>query len=128
MYPGGYFRHSGNLMTKGKMNKPQKIADSRPFSAQRYSPLAEMASHDSLTTDSDSYCFAKPGEIYAIMLRPGGSTALDLGDTDATFTVRWFNPRNSGPLLAVPPRRSPGRARSRSAPRPAIRTRIGSSL
>lgn len=62
-------------------------------------PFAEMASHDSLTTAPDSYCFAAPGEIYAIMLRPDTSTALDLGDTDAEFDIRWFNPRTGGPLL-----------------------------
>jgi hypothetical protein len=57
-----------------------------------------MASHDDLTTDPDDYCFAKPGEIYAIMLRPGSTTALDLSENDATFDVRWFNPRTGGQL------------------------------
>ena len=61
-------------------------------------PFAEMASHDNLTTDPDDYCFAKPGEVYAIMLRPDSSTELDLGETNATFDVRWYNPRTGGPL------------------------------
>ena len=63
-----------------------------------YLPFTEMANHDSLTTDPDDYCFAKPSEVYAIMLRPGSTTALDLGDADATFDVRWFNPRTGGQL------------------------------
>lgn len=63
-----------------------------------YLPFGEMDSHDDLITASDGYCFAKPGEIYAVMLRPGASTELDLRDANATFDVRWFNPRTGGPL------------------------------
>ena len=36
--------------------------------------------------------------MYAILLRPGDTTALDLGDVAATFDVRWFNPRTGGLL------------------------------
>ncbi|MHC4191096.1 MAG: putative collagen-binding domain-containing protein [Planctomycetota bacterium] len=28
----------------------------------------------------------------------GGTTNLDLGESSATFTVRWYNPRTGGPL------------------------------
>ena len=57
-----------------------------------------MASQDGLTTDPDDYCCAQPAEVYAVMLRPGSSTALNLGDTSTMFDVRWFNPRTGGPL------------------------------
>lgn len=57
-----------------------------------------MAHHDELTSVKGDYCFARPGQIYAIYLPTGGTTKLDLGDSSATFTVRWYNPRAGGPL------------------------------
>jgi len=61
-------------------------------------PFAEMSHHDELTSAKDDYCLAKVGEIYAIYLPSGGTTHLDLGDSSATFTVQWYNPRSGGPL------------------------------
>ena len=61
-------------------------------------PFARMAQHDELVSAEDAYCFADPGEIYAVYLPSGGVTELDLGSTTATFQVRWFNPRQGGPL------------------------------
>ena len=57
-----------------------------------------MYHHDELTTAKDDYCFAKPGEIYAVYLPKGDATELNLGDSKATFTVQWFNPRKGGDL------------------------------
>jgi len=65
----------------------------------KYLPFTEMYHHDELTTAKDDYCFARPGEIYAVYLPNGGTTELNLGDSKATFTVRWFNPRKGGELL-----------------------------
>jgi Domain of unknown function (DUF5060)/Putative collagen-binding domain of a collagenase len=61
-------------------------------------PYARMSHHDELTSAPDDYCFAWPGQVYAVYLPFGGSTDLDLGRTTATFQVRWFNPRRGGPL------------------------------
>ena len=66
-------------------------------------PFTEMAHHDELTSAGDDYCFAKPGQIYAVYLPApkelaSGSTGLDLGDSSASFTVQWFNPRTGGAL------------------------------
>jgi len=61
-------------------------------------PFTEMAHHDELTPVKGDYCFAKPGQIYAIYLPSGGTTKLNLGNSSATFTVRWYNPRAGGPL------------------------------
>jgi hypothetical protein len=61
-------------------------------------PFTEMAHHDELTAAADDYCFAKPGEIYAVYYPGGSITSLDLGDSSATFTVQWYNPRTGGPL------------------------------
>ncbi len=61
-------------------------------------PYQKMSFHDELTSAPDDYCFACPGEVYAIYLPSGGSTSLDLGGTTATFQIRWFNPREGGLL------------------------------
>jgi len=64
----------------------------------RYLPFTEMTHHDELISAKDGYCFAQPGQIYAIYLPKGGTTSLDLGNSSATFTIQWYNPRTSGPL------------------------------
>ena len=40
----------------------------------------------------------KESEVYAIYLREGGSTDLDLKECNLTFTVQWYNPRTGGEL------------------------------
>ncbi|MCH7557325.1 MAG: DUF5060 domain-containing protein [Planctomycetes bacterium] len=65
---------------------------------RRYLPFTEMTGHDELTSVKNDYCFAMPGRIYAIYLPAGGTTSLDLGDSSATFTIQWFNPRTGGSL------------------------------
>jgi hypothetical protein len=61
-------------------------------------PFTEMSHHDELTSAKNDYCFAKPGEIYAVYLPAGGTTNLDLGSSSASFSVKWYNPRAGGPL------------------------------
>jgi hypothetical protein len=61
-------------------------------------PFAKMDHHDELTSAPDDYCFAYPGRLYAIYLPTGGTTDLDLGSTTGTFNIRWFNPREGGPM------------------------------
>ncbi|UCG57542.1 MAG: DUF5060 domain-containing protein [Phycisphaerales bacterium] len=65
---------------------------------QKHLPFTEMAHHDDLTSAQNDYCFAQPGRVYAIYLPSGGTTNLSLGDTSASFTVRWYNPRAGGSL------------------------------
>ncbi len=78
---------------------------------RQHLPFPEMQSADRLTADGDDYCFAEPGEIYAVLRRPGSAASLDLEDARATFDVRWFNPRTGGPLKkgSVEAIRGPGR-------------------
>jgi len=59
----------------------------------RHLPFTEMAGHDEFTPAKDDYCFARPGQIYAVYLPNGGTTNLDLGTSSSTFTIQWFNPR-----------------------------------
>ncbi|MBN2131110.1 MAG: DUF5060 domain-containing protein [Sedimentisphaerales bacterium] len=61
-------------------------------------PFARMKHHDELTSAEDDYCFANPGSVYAVYLPYGGTTDLDVGAETGTFRVRWFNPREGGPL------------------------------
>ena len=63
-----------------------------------YLPFIEMSHHDELTSARNDYCFARPGQIYAVFLPAGGTTNLDVGSKSATFTVQWYNPRSGGPL------------------------------
>ncbi len=62
-------------------------------------PFWEMTPDNELTTAADDYCFAIPGEIYAVYLPNGGSTDLEAGGNNLdTFTVQWYNPRTGGAL------------------------------
>ena len=61
-------------------------------------PFWKMAPADTLVSAEKAYCFAGPGEIYAVYLPAGGTTRLDLGDHSAIFTVKWYNPRRGGQL------------------------------
>jgi hypothetical protein len=65
---------------------------------QHYLPFPEMEPADSLTEDSDDYCFAKPGFIYAIYLPHGGNTSIDLTQVSGKFQINWYDPRNGGEL------------------------------
>lgn len=65
---------------------------------QNHLPFPEMESNDGLTSSRSDYCLAKEGEIYAIYLPDGGTTAIDLGDEEARYSVLWYNPRTGGPL------------------------------
>ena len=64
----------------------------------KYLPFWRMAPADTLITTEKAYCFARPGQIYAVYLPNGGTTKLDLGDSPATFTVKWYNPRTGGEM------------------------------
>ncbi len=73
-------------------------------------PFTEMRHADELTAAKDDYCFAKPGQVYAVYLPQGGSTTLDLQENDRTFSIVWYNPRTGGALTAgsIPRVKGPG--------------------
>ena len=66
-------------------------------------PFWEMSSADNLVGNAEStnsrYCFAKKGELYLVYLPTGGSTQLNLVDTQRKFRASWFNPRTGGSLV-----------------------------
>ncbi|MEM6337078.1 MAG: putative collagen-binding domain-containing protein, partial [Bacteroidota bacterium] len=66
-----------------------------------YLPFDEMQHHDGLTWPDEDYVLAKPGEVYAVYLPAGGTTALEVKDyPNRTFSVQWFDPRKGSPLMA----------------------------
>jgi hypothetical protein len=73
-----------------------------PGPLQTYLPFwkrgREKEPDNGLVSAKGALCLAKPGQIYAIYLPQGGTTNLDLGNRPTTYTVRWYDPRNGGPL------------------------------
>ena len=65
---------------------------------QRILPFATMRPADHLVDAEGAWCFAKPGEVYAIYLPSGGTTKLNFGKLGAAFNVQWFDPRKGGAL------------------------------
>ncbi len=56
-------------------------------------PFPDMKSHDELIDNKNYYCFAKPGEVYAIYFKQFGSTNLKVIE-DGEYTMRWFDPKD----------------------------------
>lgn len=61
-------------------------------------PFWDMRSADELISNETDWCLAKPGQIYIVYLKQGGTAQLDLGDSQDTYTVLWYNPRKGGLL------------------------------
>ena len=61
-------------------------------------PFQDMSNADTLSSNPNSWCLAKPGDSYVVYLKDGGTTNLDLSGVSGTFTVCWFDPRNGGVL------------------------------
>jgi len=65
---------------------------------QNYIPFWNMDPDDTLSSNSNSYCFYQDGLYYAIYLLNGGTTNVDLSGTSGSFEVRWFDPVSGGEL------------------------------
>lgn len=61
-------------------------------------PFWEMRAAHKLSSNKDSWSLAKDGEVYLIYLKHGGSTELDLSESEGNYRVQWFNPRTGGTL------------------------------
>ena len=64
-----------------------------------YLPFQEMTANDDLASNSNAYVLAKEDAVYAVYLKWGGTTTLDLSNSSKTYTIKWFNPRTGGPLV-----------------------------
>lgn len=74
------------------------------FFSKFHVPFWKMANADELVgnakNDNSRYCLALPGEVYVVYLPTGGTCELDLSGTSGMFSVRWYDPRRGGELLA----------------------------
>lgn len=61
-------------------------------------PFWQMQNDNEISSASNDYGFYKSGESYTVYLKNGGTTDLDLSGTTGSYDVRWFDPRNGGPL------------------------------
>lgn len=61
-------------------------------------PFWEMTPNDGLAAGNENWCLSKAGEQYIVYLNDGGSTTVNLGTDNATYEVKWFDPRNGGGL------------------------------
>ena len=64
----------------------------------QYLPFWEMHSADSLMDGEGAYCFAKPGEVYALYLPADSEASLDVGPAEAAYQIHWFDPKAGGDL------------------------------
>ena len=97
----GYRNHNNDLGCEDWRSR-DRLWDYTRFALeffQTHLPFWDMDSHDELLAGGDNYCFAKPGEIYAIYLKYGGTATLDLTEKSGDFTLRWYNPRTGGALV-----------------------------
>lgn len=73
------------------------------FFADNGVPFWDMSNRNDLIGNASNnidsgFCFAKEGQVYVVYLPSGGTRDLDLTGQTGTFSVRWFDPRNGGPL------------------------------
>ena len=61
-------------------------------------PFWEMESADELVDAEGAYCFAKPGEIYAIYVLRNSKVTLAVGTAESIYEVLWFDPKAGGEL------------------------------
>jgi hypothetical protein len=61
-------------------------------------PVSEMESSDDLISTKGDYVLASPGKSYVVLLKNGGESNLDFGNTDSNYEVMWYNPRIGGDL------------------------------
>lgn len=66
-------------------------------------PFWEMESMNNLIgnqeNNKEKYCFAKEGDVYVVYLAYISTSKIDLTNTNASFSVNWFNPELGGTLL-----------------------------
>ena len=74
----------------------EQTAHARAFFEQLN--YTDMRSADHLTGRGDNHCLALEGAAYAIYLKYGGTTQLDLRQAEGNYTIAWYNPRAGGAL------------------------------
>jgi hypothetical protein len=67
---------------------------------QTYLPFWEMEPNNDLVSNNDAFALTKTDAIYVLYAPSGSPGQVDLGTTDKTFNVWWYDPRNGGELQA----------------------------
>lgn len=72
------------------------------FFKQQQIPIAQLDNYNVLVGNSENantvYCLAKPKEVFVIYKNNAESVTLDMSQTDATFSVQWYNPKEGGTM------------------------------
>jgi len=70
------------------------------FFKDHHIPFWDMKNDNRKVSSRDAYCLYQTGKVYVVYLKRADATTLDLSGARGAFEVRWFNPRNGGPLLS----------------------------
>ncbi len=65
---------------------------------KNYVPFTEMFNANGLTDNEGDYVLADHGKAYVVYLPEVKDTKINLLNTDAKFSVKWYNPRKGGEL------------------------------
>lgn len=68
------------------------------FFTQNNLPFWQMSNNNDISSADNDYCFYKPGSVYVVYLKNGGTTDLDLRGFTGPFEVKWYDPRSGGHL------------------------------
>ncbi|MEF8845200.1 MAG: DUF5060 domain-containing protein [Bacteroidales bacterium] len=68
---------------------------------QNYLPFHEMQNMDDIITAEDAWCLGKEGRIYAVYLKRGGTTDIQL--PAGHYSISWYNPREGGNITVGNP-------------------------
>jgi hypothetical protein len=61
-------------------------------------PFWETTNGDGKLSTKDAYCLYLEDKVYVVFLKRAEPTTLDLSSAKGLFEVRWFDPRDGGPL------------------------------
>lgn len=62
-------------------------------------PFWDMKNDNDKVSQRDAYCLYLTDKVYIVYLKNGGTATIDISGARGPFEVRWFNPRDGGPLL-----------------------------
>lgn len=80
-------------------------------------PFTQMDTADRLVNSTNAWCFAKPGEVYAVFVLGRADVKLELPAGE--FSRAWFDIRRGGDLVPVAPVSGPGEIALGQPPRDA---------
>lgn len=101
-YFGYAFRNSsGDDLTAERFDTRSQLWDQTTFALdffREHLPFTSMVPADDRVSDPRAFCLADPGRIFAVYLRDGGTTQLDLGSDTGLYELLWFDACHGGAL------------------------------